>query len=119
MVDYILPTAETPDVDKFALLLKDSDLNEEGKGGEGDEGEEEGKLKMIGFVGTNRWSAQGMEVGYCMNVNYWGRGFASEGFSAFLDLFWSLPGEYSFLPFPVNLICLFKPGGGFFFKKKI
>ncbi len=76
MVKAILPTEENWEVDKFALVLKD--------------GEDKGK--MVGFVGTNRWSAEGMEVGYCMNVSYWGRGFASEGFLAFLPLFWSLPG---------------------------
>jgi RimJ/RimL family protein N-acetyltransferase len=31
-----------------------------------------------------------MEVGYCVSVKYWGRGFASEGFRAFLDLYWGL-----------------------------
>jgi hypothetical protein len=50
MVDYILPTPETHDIDKFALLLK-----EERNG--------EGGLKMVGFVGTNRWCEQGMDVG--------------------------------------------------------
>jgi RimJ/RimL family protein N-acetyltransferase len=52
-----------------------------------------------GMVGTNRWCKQGMEVGYCMNVRYWGKGYATEGFRAFLELFWGLPGEFS--PFSV------------------
>jgi RimJ/RimL family protein N-acetyltransferase len=79
MIDYILPTPETHDIDKFALLLKDS-------------GNEKGELKMIGFVGTNRWCEQGMDVGYCMNISYWGHGYATEGMRAFLKLFWELPG---------------------------
>jgi RimJ/RimL family protein N-acetyltransferase len=96
MVNFILPTKETWDVDKYALLLKGS----ERRGGEGG-GEE--KLKMIGFVGTNRWCELGMEVGYCANIAYWGRGFISEGFTRFLELYWTLPGTFlsfsSFLGF--------------------
>jgi len=38
-----------------------------------------------------------MEVGYCLNIKYWGQGFATEGFKAFLELFWKLPGSYPFL----------------------
>jgi RimJ/RimL family protein N-acetyltransferase len=80
MVNFILPTKETPDIDKFALLLKN-------------EKNEKGKLKMVGFVGTNRWCEQGMDVGYCLNIAYWNHGYATEGMKAFLDIFWSLPGK--------------------------
>ena len=52
-------------------------------------------LKMIGFVGTNRWCEQGLEVGYCLNRAYWGRGYITEGFRAFLEIFWGLPGEFN------------------------
>ena len=83
MVNFILPTKETPDIDKFALLLKD-------------EKNENGGLKMVGFVGTNRWCAQGMEVGYFLNIRYWGRGLVTEGFAAFLGVFWGLEGEFPF-----------------------
>jgi RimJ/RimL family protein N-acetyltransferase len=80
MVNFILPTEQTPDIDKFALLLKN-------------EKNEKGALKMVGFVGTNRWCEQGMDVGYCLNIVYWNRGFATEGMKAFLDIFWNLPGK--------------------------
>jgi RimJ/RimL family protein N-acetyltransferase len=50
---------------------------------------------MIGMVGTNRWSPHGMEVGYCINLKYWGRGYGSEAFGCFLELFWGLEGKYS------------------------
>ncbi|KAN0119409.1 acyl-CoA N-acyltransferase [Hyaloscypha variabilis] len=82
LVKYILPTEENWDIDKYALLLK-GERNE--GGGEGANEEE------TGMVGTNRWCKQGMEVGYCMNVRYWGKGYATEGFRAFLELFWGLP----------------------------
>lgn len=49
-----------------------------------------GKPKAIGIVGTNRHSRHGLETGYCMNIAYWGQGYASEGFAAFLKLFWAL-----------------------------
>ena len=85
LVNMILPTKETWDIDKYALLLKD-------------EKNEKGGLKMVGFVGTNRWCEKGMEVGYCSNVGYWGTGYITEGFKAFLELYWTLPGtSISFL----------------------
>ena len=77
----ILPTKEAWDIDKYALLLKD-------------EKNEKGGLKMVGFVGTNRWCEKGMEVGYCSNVGYWGTGYITEGFKAFLELYWTLPGTF-------------------------
>jgi len=100
MVDYILPTPETHDIDKFALLLKGG---RDGRGG----------LKMVGFVGTNRWCEQGMDVGYCMNISYWGQGYATEGMRAFLKLFWDLPGLC--LPLLFNALVYFVSvllGGG-------
>jgi RimJ/RimL family protein N-acetyltransferase len=42
------------------------------------------------LVGTNRDSPHGLETGYCINIAYWGHGYASEGFAAFLKLFWAL-----------------------------
>jgi RimJ/RimL family protein N-acetyltransferase len=48
---------------------------------------------MIGFVGTNRDSEQGLETGYCVNLRYWRRGYAGEAFRVFLELYWSLPGK--------------------------
>ena len=46
--------------------------------------------KMIGLVGTNRNSPQGLETGYCVNIKYWGKGYAGEAFKAFLELYWTL-----------------------------
>ncbi len=97
LLKYILNVNEKgetdPGIDKFALLLKDpgSDGEREGETG-GRKGKE---LKMIGFVGTNRWCEQGLEVGYCLNRAYWGRGYITEGFRAFLEIFWELPGEFN------------------------
>jgi RimJ/RimL family protein N-acetyltransferase len=91
MIEFILPTKENWCVDKYAFLLKE-DVGEEkgGRDGKGEGGDGEGSLKMIGFAGTNRWCEQGLEVGYCMNIKYWGRGFASEGFKKFLEVYWGL-----------------------------
>lgn len=49
-----------------------------------------GKPKAIGIVGTNHPSPHGLEMGYCINIAYWGRGYASEALTGFLKLFWSL-----------------------------
>lgn len=61
-----------------------------------DAGEKTARPKMIGFVGTNRWSdnhqdEKAMEVGYCFNVDYWGKGYATESFAAFLNWLWAQP----------------------------
>jgi RimJ/RimL family protein N-acetyltransferase len=83
LVKYILNLGEggavDPEIDKFALLLKG-------------EKNKDGELKMVGFVGTNRWCEQGLEVGYCLNIKYWGKGYITEGFRAFLEVFWELSG---------------------------
>jgi len=113
LLKYILNVNEEGEtdegIDKFALLLKSDGRDEDGDGegeGEGEEmGREEGAgetggkkgkgFKMIGFVGTNRWCEQGLEVGYCLNRAYWGNGYVTEGFRAFLEIFWGLPGEFN------------------------
>jgi len=82
-----LPTPENLNIDKFAILLKPIPENEEPWV------TEKGQPKMVGFVGTNRDSEQGLETGYCVNLRYWGRGYAGEAFGAFLRLYWSLPGK--------------------------
>ena len=109
LLKYILDVNEEGEtdegIDKFALLLKSDD--EDGGGeGEGRTGARKGKgLKMIGFVGTNRWCEQGLEVGYCLNRAYWGRGYITEGFRAFLEIFWGLPGRFnSSFPFSYFLV---------------
>ncbi|KAH8652760.1 GNAT domain-containing protein [Tricladium varicosporioides] len=80
-----LPGGESLDTDKFAVLLRPIEENPQPWTNE------KGKPKMIGMVGTNRWSAQGFETGYCMNLNYWGKKYATEAFGAFLKLYWTLP----------------------------
>lgn len=60
-----------------------------------------GKPKMVGMLGTNRYSDEGMETGYCLNIAYWGKGYAGEAFKGFLELFWSLPGKYQ-----SSLVCV-------------
>ncbi|CAG8955423.1 hypothetical protein HYFRA_00010288 [Hymenoscyphus fraxineus] len=80
----ILPNSINPDIDKFAILLRPVVENEQpwtnGMG----------RPKMIGFVGTNRWSEQGLETGYIFDVEYWGRGYAGEALGAFLGIYWGL-----------------------------
>lgn len=34
-----------------------------------------------------------METGYCLNREYWGKGFATEAFSLFLRYYWTLERE--------------------------
>ncbi|KAK0110289.1 hypothetical protein ONS96_001908 [Cadophora gregata f. sp. sojae] len=82
---------------------------EEGNTGKGEDGEgkekgnrernERGDRKekageMVGFVGTNRYKEQGMEVGYVIHRRYWGRGFATEGLKLFLEMYWGLEGMF-------------------------
>lgn len=75
----VLPTEANPDIDKYAILLRPVDGQQI-----------PGPPKMIGLVGTNRKSPQGLETGYCMNIKYWGHGYANEAFGAFLEGYWKL-----------------------------
>ncbi|KUJ23418.1 acyl-CoA N-acyltransferase [Mollisia scopiformis] len=84
----ILPNEENPDIDKFAILLKD--VEETRKLGVAVKNEK-GEPKCIGITGTNRPSPQGLETGYCLNASYWNHGFATEAFSLFLGYYWTLP----------------------------
>lgn len=68
---------------------------------------DKGKPKMIGLVGTNRWCEHGLETGYILNINYWGRGYATEAFEGFLGIYWGLEGE-----FYLHLFVRFWFGGG-------
>lgn len=94
MVKSVLPTPETADTDKFAIILKDVPANAGLQVTNA-----RGQPKNIGLVGTNRWSEQGMEAGYCLSVAYWGHGFATEAMKCFLDLYWTLPGTFFPPPF--------------------
>ncbi|PVH80165.1 hypothetical protein DL98DRAFT_491923 [Cadophora sp. DSE1049] len=111
-LEKILPNEENPDIEKFALMLlptpnsssssnpfdpsqtqiQTTESKEDGEGAE-KRGERRGERngEMIGFVGTNRYKEQGMEVGYVINRRYWGMGFATEGLRLFLDMYWNLP----------------------------
>ena len=79
-----LPTPDNPKIDKFAILLRPVPENPEPYINA------QGKPKMVGLVGTNRMSDHGLETGYCMNIKYWGRGYAGEAFAAFLKYYWTL-----------------------------
>lgn len=79
-----MPNDENPDIEKFALMLLPIGSQAQGEG-EGQKGE------MVGFVGTNRYKEQGMEVGYVINRRFWGMGYATEGLRLFLDMYWELP----------------------------
>jgi len=76
MLDDMRKKMEEAALDRYFIVLKDEN-------------------KVIGMIGTNRWSQQGMEVGYCVNINYWGKGYATEALKAFLEMFWNLPGKLS------------------------
>jgi RimJ/RimL family protein N-acetyltransferase len=82
-----LPSVEIPDIDKYAILLKPIEENPQPWVNR------TGSPKMIGMVGTNRYSDEGLETGYCVNIAYWGKGYAGEAFRGFLELFWSLEGR--------------------------
>lgn len=78
----------TTKIDKFAIMLKDVPSNSGVK-----TKNSAGEPKCIGITGTNRWSPQGMETGYCLNRDYWGKGYATEAFGLFLKYFWTFPRE--------------------------
>ncbi|KAF7920859.1 uncharacterized protein EAE98_008888 [Botrytis deweyae] len=86
---YILPRTEknpggeAVGIDKFAILV-------EGEG-EGD------RPKCVGFVGTNRPSPEGLEMGYCVNPDYYGNGYATWGVTEFLKIYWGME-ERSHIP---------------------
>jgi len=84
----VLPSAKNPNIDKFAILLRPIPENPQPWSNAKE------KPKMIGLVGTNRMSDQGLETGYFFNKKYWGQGYATEAFAAFLKLYWSLPGMW-------------------------
>jgi len=75
LLEDMLKKSIDDDLDKYFILLKE-------------------EKKVIGIIGTNRWSEQGMEVGYCVNIKYWGKGFATEALRMFLELYWSFSGLF-------------------------
>ncbi|KAM3076318.1 hypothetical protein ACMFMG_007138 [Clarireedia jacksonii] len=76
-------------IDKFAVMLREEG-GEGSEGGKAAETNSNSKPKMIGFIGTNRPSPQGLEFGYCINYDYWGKGYATEAARMFLDTYWGL-----------------------------
>jgi RimJ/RimL family protein N-acetyltransferase len=75
---------ERPGVDNYAILLRPTLSETEGQNSGS------GVPKMIGCVGAIRSAevAEGQkpEIGYMINYDYWGKGYASEALGAFLDL---------------------------------
>jgi len=97
-LEKILPNEENLDIEKFALMLLPILDQSPGSKQELEEGERDGqKGEMVGFVGTNRYKEQGMEVGYVINRRYWGLGYATEGLRLFLNMYWGLPRKLLFL----------------------
>jgi RimJ/RimL family protein N-acetyltransferase len=92
---FQLPNEINTEIDKFAIFLKDSILETEKDAEERSAEKIKRKPKMIGFLGTNRWSddpdVKAMEVGYCFNIDYWGKGYATESLAAFLSWLWAQP----------------------------
>ena len=93
----ILNSPEQPDIDKWAVFLRpvSSDSSESALSSEASHDEEkgdEGEGTFIGIVGTNRWSDQGMETGYCLHKDHWGKGYATEAFEGFLNMYWTIKG---------------------------
>ncbi|KAF7952416.1 uncharacterized protein EAE97_001913 [Botrytis byssoidea] len=84
---YILPKTEqnpggeAAGIDKFAILVV----------GESD------RPKCVGFVGTNRPSPEGLEMGYCVNPDYYDNGYATWGVTEFLKIYWGME-ERSHIP---------------------
>ncbi|RDW59723.1 hypothetical protein BP6252_12810 [Coleophoma cylindrospora] len=72
-----LATPENPDIDKLAVMLPNHNSPNE-------------PARMIGLVGTNRYSPQGLETGYMLLSSYWGRGYGKEAFKEFLKWYWAL-----------------------------
>ena len=76
-----------PWVDNYAILLRPTTSEPTDQGGSGK------GPKMIGCVGVIRSIAvaegQRLEMGYIINYDYWGKGYASEAVGAFLDLFFN------------------------------
>ncbi|TAQ88128.1 hypothetical protein B7494_g3513 [Chlorociboria aeruginascens] len=78
-----LPSPEHP-TDQYAILLRPVLSNLEPWVNE------DGSPKIVGIVGTFRRGGEGLETSYCMNIKYWGRGYATEAFREFLKVFWRL-----------------------------
>ena len=103
----ILNSKEQPEVDKWAVFLRpasDSSQSCLSETGCSDETGNEKKGTFIGIVGTNRWSEQGMETGYCLHKDHWGRGYATEAFEGFLRMYWTITGMTSHSAFHHMLV---------------
>ncbi|KUJ23263.1 acyl-CoA N-acyltransferase, partial [Mollisia scopiformis] len=79
MIARHLPSAEAPYRELYAVLLRGSENSN-------------GKPKMIASVGIPRVSADGkaVEVGYGVNPEYWGLGYAPEALKLFVHYYWNI-----------------------------
>lgn len=97
-----------PDIDKWAILLRPVPDAQQAPNGHRSSSErsprqnEVEKPRCIGIVGTNRWSDQGMETGYCLHKDFWGKGYATEAFRCFLEMYWKIEGKLP-LKFALNI----------------
>jgi RimJ/RimL family protein N-acetyltransferase len=82
-----IKSSQRPWIDNYAILVlpTPSEFADQNRSGRGP--------KMIGCVGVIRSievaEGQRLEIGYMINYDYWGRGYASEALGAFLDLCFS------------------------------
>ncbi|GKT42484.1 uncharacterized protein ColSpa_02665 [Colletotrichum spaethianum] len=47
--------------------------------------------KLIGVIRTTRSSPRGLQIGYKLRSDCWGKGYATRAVCAFLDVYWSRP----------------------------
>jgi RimJ/RimL family protein N-acetyltransferase len=77
MISRHLPSAEHPYREMFAMILKESERPD-------------GKPNMVGSVGIPRVTADAVEVGYGVNADYWGMGYAPEAVKLFVHYYWNI-----------------------------
>jgi RimJ/RimL family protein N-acetyltransferase len=75
----ILPS-DNPSMENYAVLLKPT--------GTSGNSNDTTKPRMIGVVGTPRWTVTETEVGYGIHPDYWVKGYATEAMGLFIKIYW-------------------------------
>ena len=58
---------------------------------------------MIGLIGTPRFEpGRGVEVGYQLDPDYFGKGYMTEALDTFLTLYWSVESKFDIYFFDGN-----------------
>lgn len=80
-----LPSEEEPWMENYAILEKSLP------------GEETSKPVMIGCIGIPRLAEDldGVEVGYGLHPDFWGKGYATEALQLFIKHYWNSKSETS------------------------